>query len=194
MDLLLVLIGMAKLVCVVLMCEVSGVNSRRPRNRAVEMPCRRDARPVELLQPPIPPQRPALHHAPNRYEAEQRGLELLLQNLSEFQREQYKWNDYFEVVGGTSGKRYRIRHGHTQNVDELDQNGEHVCSWCFAPAGGLVAGDVMLVQKLALELFEQETIAIANQYNVRSPGYRHIDPMPYHEEYYRMFHQQPPAR
>ena len=38
-----------------------------------------------------------------------------------------------------------------------------MCVLCFAPEGGLVVGDVMLAQKLALELFESDTLKVANR-------------------------------
>jgi hypothetical protein len=49
------------------------------------------------------------------------------------------------------------------NIDELDDSGRRVCGWCFCPEGRLVIGDVMLAQKLALELFEFEALGIANR-------------------------------
>jgi len=49
------------------------------------------------------------------------------------------------------------------NIDELDSAGNKVCEWCFLPEGNLAAGDVMLAQKIALETFESEALAIANQ-------------------------------
>jgi len=96
-------------------------------------------------------------------EAHERGTRLLKENLTPTQRQQYEKHAYFEVVGGKSGKRYRVRHGRSMNIDQLDKNGRRVCGWCFFPAGNLVAGDVMLAQKLALELFEPEAIKIANK-------------------------------
>jgi hypothetical protein len=39
-----------------------------------------------------------------------------------------------------------------------------VCGWCFFPQGSLVAGDIMLAQKLSLELYEVETLRVANRY------------------------------
>jgi hypothetical protein len=38
----------------------------------------------------------------------------------------------------------------------------------FCPNGGLVAGDVMLVQKIARETNEQTTLAVANQFKVQA--------------------------
>ena len=39
------------------------------------------------------------------------------------------------------------------NVDEYDEAGTRIFRWCFLPVGNLVRGDVLLAQKLALELF-----------------------------------------
>jgi hypothetical protein len=49
------------------------------------------------------------------------------------------------------------------NVDELDTVGDTVCEWCFLPEGKLAAGDVMLAQKIALEMFESPALAVANR-------------------------------
>jgi hypothetical protein len=96
--------------------------------------------------------------------AQERGLRLLKQNLAPLQRQQYERHGYFDVLGGTTGKRYRIRHGRQMNIEQLDKNGRRVCGWCFFPQGNLVAGDVMLAQKMALELYEAEALRIANRY------------------------------
>lgn len=97
-------------------------------------------------------------------DAKERGLKLLRENLTAEQRDQYERHRYFDVMGGKSGKRYRIWHGHQMNIEQLDKNGKHVCGWCFVPQGRLVAGDVMLAQKVALELFEAEALRIANRF------------------------------
>jgi len=98
-----------------------------------------------------------------RSEAHERGMRLLKDNLSPAQRQQHAKYGYFEVIGGRSGKRYRIRHGRSMNIDQLDKNGRRICGWCFFPEGSLVTGDVMLAQKTALELFEAEALKIANK-------------------------------
>jgi hypothetical protein len=97
-------------------------------------------------------------------EAQERGIQLLKGSLSPAQLEQYERYRYFEVIGGRTGRRYRIRHGRMMNIDQLDGRGRHICGWCFFPEGHLVAGDVMLAQKLALELFEPEALEIANRF------------------------------
>jgi hypothetical protein len=70
---------------------------------------------------------------------------------------------HFEVIGSDTGARYRIRHGRMMNIEELDFAGNKVCAWCFLPEGGLVAGDCMLAQKIALETFERKALVIANR-------------------------------
>ena len=96
--------------------------------------------------------------------AQERGLKLLKENLTAAQRRQYEKYGYFEVIGGKTGKRYRIRHGRQMNIEQLDRNGRRVCGWCFFPQGNLVSGDVMLGQKLSLELFEADALRIANRF------------------------------
>ena len=97
-------------------------------------------------------------------EREARGLELLKEWLSSEQSAQYDAKRYFEVIGCHSGKRYRISHGTSMNVRELDGAGRPRVGWCFVPKGHLVAGDVMLAQKIALETDERGALAVANRF------------------------------
>jgi len=90
-----------------------------------------------------------------------RGMELLVEHLSPAQRAQYDRFNCFDVVGGNTGRRYRIRHGQVMNVEVLDDAGYRMCALCFMPKGRLPVGDVMLAQKLALESFEAEAIKVA---------------------------------
>jgi hypothetical protein len=96
-------------------------------------------------------------------QAEQKGLALLRSRLTVEQEGQYDSRRSFEVVGSDTGTRYRIRHGRMMNIDELDSEGHKVCEGCFLPEGNLVAGDCMLAQKIALEMFESRALAIANR-------------------------------
>jgi hypothetical protein len=95
--------------------------------------------------------------------AEARADRLLEANLSQTQREEFEERGYFMVTGGETGKCYRIRRGHQMNVEELDKNGKRRHVLCFMPEGHLAQGDVMLAQKIALELFEFEALKIANR-------------------------------
>jgi hypothetical protein len=96
-------------------------------------------------------------------EAEARSLELLNYCLSPAQLEQYEMHRYFDVIGSDSGATYRIRHSSQMNVERLDHKGSCVQLLCFMPENGLPIGDVMLAQKIALELFESEAIRVANK-------------------------------
>lgn len=97
-------------------------------------------------------------------ETEARGLKLMKEWLSDEQLAQYDKHNYFDVTGCHSGKRYRIRHGTGANVYELDAAGRPRAGWCFVPKDYLVAGDVMLAQKIALETDERGTLAVANNF------------------------------
>lgn len=104
--------------------------------------------------------------------AHERGIQLLRENLSPAQRRQYDEYGDFDVIGGQSGRRYRIRQGRRLNVAELD-NKSGAIGWCFYPQGNLVAGDVMLAQKIALELYETESLKVAKRFSLnRLYGFR----------------------
>jgi hypothetical protein len=94
--------------------------------------------------------------------SEERSQALLRQWLSPNQAEQYDRFQRFEVVGSDTGKRYRIRHGTAMNIEELAASGYIARRWCFGPEGATATGDVMLAQKVALETFELNALAIAN--------------------------------
>ena len=98
-----------------------------------------------------------------RSSAFNRGIMLLLENLSPGQRDEFLKYGYFHVVGGSTKRLYRITTGRQVNVFQLNEGRRRVCIWCFYPAGNLVEGDVMLAQKLALELFEEQALSVANR-------------------------------
>jgi hypothetical protein len=98
--------------------------------------------------------------------AEEHSMQLLLNYLSPAQRQQFARHRYFEVIGGETGRRYRIRRGSIVNVEQLDGVGRCVSRLCFVPEGQLPVGDVMLAQKMALELYEFDALSVANR------GYR----------------------
>jgi hypothetical protein len=50
------------------------------------------------------------------------------------------------------------------NVHEIDAAGRSNVGWCFVPVGYLVAGDIMLAQKVALETNESSALAVANAF------------------------------
>jgi hypothetical protein len=93
---------------------------------------------------------------------EANARQLLRENISAVQRAQLRTLGYFEVTGGTTGKTYRIRSNHGMNVDEMGKSSKRTRIMCFNPCGLVALGDIMLAQKLALELFEPEVLAVAN--------------------------------
>jgi hypothetical protein len=97
---------------------------------------------------------------------EARGITLLREWLSLEQQTQFDTSKSFDVIGCDSGKHYRIRLSTGTNVLELDDAGQPVMAWCFLPLGHLVAGDVMLAQKIALETNERAALAVANRFSV----------------------------
>ena len=94
--------------------------------------------------------------------AGERASRLLLSNLSPIQHQQFTRYGNFEVIGGDTGTRYRIREGYFLNIERLDKDGRRTQLLCFGPRGNLPMGDVLLAQKLALELFETDAVGVAN--------------------------------
>jgi hypothetical protein len=56
------------------------------------------------------------------------------------------------------------------NIEELTAD-DVIRRWCFAPEGASATGDVMLAQKIALETFELDALAIANHDAPRGTGF-----------------------
>lgn len=98
---------------------------------------------------------------------ELRGRNLLREWLSPEQLAQYDAHNYFEVTGCHTGKRYRINYAIGANVYEIDQAGRPIAGLCFVPNDHLVAGDVMLAQKIALETDERGALVAANNFTPR---------------------------
>jgi hypothetical protein len=103
----------------------------------------------------------------NRREAESRSHRLLVDNLSDTQRTEFLARGSFDVIGGDTGKRYRIKRDRQMNIEELNRSGRRIQQLCFLPKGDVPLGDMMLAQKLALELFETEALGIAIRTAVR---------------------------
>lgn len=96
-----------------------------------------------------------------RETAEQRSMRLLRAHLSALQRQQFDEHGWFDVVGGQSGRQYRVHRGYVTNVQEVGSDGTCVQVLCFSPRGHLPLGDVLLAQKFALEMFEGDALAVA---------------------------------
>ncbi len=111
----------------------------------------------------------AEEEAKQRKLAEEKALQLLLENLEENQAEIFKKTGAIPVVA-RSGRRYSIRKGTSGNVDELDgQTAKAKARLCFHPVDySIPVYDVMLAQKLMLETSEEEARKIANISNYPS--------------------------
>ena len=88
-------------------------------------------------------------------------MRLLRQRLSSAQRAQFAEKGYFEVVGGDTGKLYRIYAGAATNVCEVDKNDRPTLGLCFLPMGDLPMRDIMLSRKIALESSESRALGVA---------------------------------
>ncbi len=116
-----------------------------------------------LVDDPSRPVRPRPGMVPVR-EARGRGMRLLAENLSPAQRAQLEKRGHFDVIGGETRTHYRISLGSQANIRLLDGKGREVRALCFMPRGNLVLGDILLAQKLALELFESDALKVANKF------------------------------
>jgi hypothetical protein len=56
--------------------------------------------------------------------AEARAMKLLYENLSTEQRDMLRSLGYFEVIGGETGRTYRVRSAYRMNVEEISARGE----------------------------------------------------------------------
>jgi hypothetical protein len=95
---------------------------------------------------------------------EARGRRLLRRWLSAEQLAQFDARSFFDVIGCHTAKRYRIYYANVANVEEIDKVGRPIMRYCFIPKGGLVPGDVVLAQKIALETDELAALAVANRF------------------------------
>jgi hypothetical protein len=96
--------------------------------------------------------------------SEARGLRLPRSWLSPEQRAQFDATRYFDAIGCDSEKRFRIHYGVSMNVNQIEADGHPIAGWCFVATGYLVAGDVMLAQKIALETNQFGALAVANTF------------------------------
>jgi hypothetical protein len=94
-------------------------------------------------------------------EALQRAEDLLMLQLSEKQRSDWKKHKAFDVIS-QSGKRFRIRNERSMNVDEYDANNKMVARHCIVSQTHVPAPDQYVMQKLMLEHQEADFMRIAN--------------------------------
>lgn len=87
---------------------------------------------------------------------------LLLENLSQEQRQEYAHEKRFHVIS-QSGKRFQVKLGRAGNVMELNESGKGVNRFCIHPTEAVPDQDTMLAQKLLLETDEEKFRKIANR-------------------------------
>lgn len=106
------------------------------------------------------------HAAARGRDAARRARDLLLSLLSDDQRRTYEQSGYFIVVGGRSGRRYRINGtSYAGNVDLLSHANDNeveatLCGHCDA---SIPLGDQLLAQKVMLEIDEPAYLKLANR-------------------------------
>lgn len=118
----------------------------------------------------------------HKLEARQRAKELLLEHLTEAQRETFTKNNWFVVEGGKTKTRYKIhaephmignievletvftidkkRKG--DGVDKNERVKHRLCGHC--DLAKIPLGDQLLAQKMMLEFAEDDFLAIANRH------------------------------
>ena len=94
-------------------------------------------------------------------DANARALTLLRSQLSPTQRAQFEAKGWFEVIGGKTGRTYRVdRHSWPGRNVTRWQDGSPRISYCARPTPSnysmMLMGDTLLAQKLALENPERE--------------------------------------
>lgn len=107
--------------------------------------------------------------------AEKRAEQLLVENLSLKQREEYLRHKAFTVHGRIA--RYRIRRGRSGNVDVVNEQGILTHRLCAHPGAQVPDCDTMLAQKLMLEHDEHAFVRRANVHPALSGHQRVMEPL-----------------
>ncbi len=101
------------------------------------------------------------HREENKRIAEERALQLLLENLDENQKAVYETTKAIPIKV-KSGHLYRINKGRAGNVEQVNDKGIRLKKLCFHPTENVPDFDTMLAQKLMLECCEEDVLRIAN--------------------------------
>ena len=136
----------------------------RPRRRQIERPPETEMRERHRR---LAQQRVGDMTAARRENAAALAERLLLEHLTEEQRQTYRRNGWFVVQGGKSKRQYRIRKTPSMiaNVDvlERDQVVHRLCGHCRVDQVPLA--DNLLAQKVMLEIAEDDFLRIANRHH-----------------------------
>ncbi|HSV44786.1 MAG TPA: hypothetical protein VLJ58_03255 [Ramlibacter sp.] len=107
----------------------------------------------------------------NAYQLPDQAAQTKSRDLLERALTPQQWRDLFAKRHFyVKGKRftYRIREGHSGNVDQLDSAGLVISRLCAHPLGRVPVYDVMLAQKLWIETDENMFLSKAAPYPLRS--------------------------
>ncbi len=94
--------------------------------------------------------------------ARERSFELLRSWLDPEQLASFQEHQFFEVTGGDTGVRYRLRPQSAFGIEALTGRRKGAL-YCVVPAGAPALGDILLAQKIGLETAERATLARANK-------------------------------
>lgn len=96
-----------------------------------------------------------------REEALARSRQTLYEHLTPQQCADFDHYGWFAVTGNHTGTRFRIEAKPNMNIYQL-RGDQPVERWCFIPEDPLPLYDIMLMQKLCIELDERDTMRAAN--------------------------------
>jgi hypothetical protein len=102
-----------------------------------------------------------------RHGAGERARELLLSHLTPEQRHTFEKNDWFIVEGGRTKKKYKIyarNNSLNANVEVMGEN-HRLCAHCDYHT--MPYNDHVLMQKVMLELDEDNFLRVANRHPMR---------------------------
>lgn len=110
--------------------------------------------------------------------AKRRALGLLTGLLNPEQRQEFRTQRYFHVIGGSTGTRYRIRVASFANIDVLGATGRPMYRLCAHPAGDIPIYDIMAGQLLHLQdpATEERFLRMANVHTALSELRPHSGP------------------
>ncbi len=115
-------------------------------------------------------------------EASRHANELLLALLSDEQAVTWQEHHWFDVHGGRTGRRYRIRHGIVHNVNLMSEYADEAeVNYCAHPPG-VPAEDVCLAQMFLLVTDEDAFLRVANARRLR-PERPQLHAVPAAEDY-----------
>ncbi len=135
--------------------------SRMAQNVLALAQITRDA--VRLFRNSRQAQQPWPEQTPEEWQrAKERSFELLRAWLNPEQLASFQEHQYFEVTGGDTGVRYRLRPQSAFGIEALTGRRKGTL-YCVVPTGAPALGDILLAQKIGLETAERATLARANK-------------------------------